>query len=67
MASKRPVIALCLGLLAAVAVMLPFVWVINNRDWGVVLMFIAPVIIYGLIRLARKLSEWAGSSPPPSF
>lgn len=67
MTSKRPAIALCLGLLAAVAVMLPLVWVINTQDWGILLMFVAPVAVYGLIRLGRRLAEWAGAGPPPSF
>ena len=65
MTSRRPAIALCLGLLAAFAVITPLVWVINTQDWGILMMFVAPFAVYGLIRLGRRLAEWAGVGPPP--
>jgi EamA domain-containing membrane protein RarD len=52
--------------LAAVAVMLPLVWLINNRDWGVALMLAVPFVVYGLLRLGRVLEGWARATPPPS-
>ena len=52
--------------LAAVAVVLPLVWLINNRDWGIGLMLLTPFVVYGLMRLGRALEGWArASSPPP--
>jgi EamA domain-containing membrane protein RarD len=56
------VVAWCL---AAVAVMLPLVWLINNRDWGVALMLAVPFVVYGLLRLGRVLEGWAQATPPP--
>ncbi|WP_017431242.1 hypothetical protein [Vreelandella jeotgali] len=56
-------VRLCLALVAwlacAVAIVLPLVWLINNRDWGVALMLIMPVVVYALMRLARRLESWA--------
>ncbi len=65
MANSRPAIALALGLLAAFAVITPLAWVINTQDWGILMMSVAPFAVYGLIRLARRLAEWAGVGPPP--
>ncbi|WP_444678728.1 hypothetical protein [Halomonas sp. E19] len=67
MTSRRPAIALCLGLLAALLVITPLAWVINTQDWGILMMFVAPFAVYGLIRLARRLAEWAGVGPPPTY
>ncbi len=67
MTSRRPAIALCLGLLAALVVITPLAWVINTQDWGILMMFVAPFAVYGLIRLARWLAEWAGVGPPPAY
>ncbi|MDN6297401.1 MAG: hypothetical protein L0J54_05160 [Halomonas sp.] len=46
----------------AVAVMLPLVWLINNRDWGIALMLVMPGVVYGLMRLGRRLQGWARAS-----
>lgn len=67
MTSRRPAIALCLGLVAALLVITPLAWVINTQDWGILMMFVAPFAVYGLIRLARRLAEWAGVGPPPTY
>ncbi|GAB2710810.1 hypothetical protein [Halomonas garicola] len=56
---SRLCLALAGWLACAVAVMLPLVWLINNRDWGIALMLIMPVVVYGLMRLARRLEHWA--------
>ncbi|WP_290649097.1 hypothetical protein [Aquisalimonas sp.] len=34
-------------------------WTINSYNWGVALMLVAPFVVYGLIRLARRLDAWA--------
>jgi len=62
----RLILAVVTWGLAAVAVVLPLVWLINNRDWGIGLMLLTPFVVYGLMRLGRALEGWArASSPPP--
>ncbi len=62
----RFILAVVTWCLAAVAVVLPLVWLINNRDWGIGLMLLTPFVVFGLMRLARALEGWArASSPPP--
>ncbi|SFU52203.1 hypothetical protein [Halomonas korlensis] len=63
---SRLLLAMMAWCLAAVAVMLPLVWLINNRDWGVALMLLVPFVVYGLLRLGRILEGWARATPPPS-
>lgn len=63
---SRLVLAVTAWCLAAVAVVLPLVWLINNRDWGVALMLLVPFVVYGLLRLGRALEGWARATPPPS-
>jgi hypothetical protein len=62
---SRPTIAVIIGLLVALAVVTPLVWLIKNRDWGVALMLLVPFVVYGLIRLGRILADWA--NPPPDL
>ncbi|MBB3230727.1 hypothetical protein [Halomonas stenophila] len=62
---SRLVLAVAAWSLAATAVVLPLVWLINTRDWGVALMLVVPVAVYGLLRLGRALEDWARSRPPP--
>lgn len=52
-------LALVIWFGCAVAVMLPLVWLINNRDWGIALMIVMPGVVYGLMRLGRRLEGWA--------
>jgi len=61
----RPILAITLWCLVAVAVVLPLVWLINNRDWGIGLMLLAPLVVYGLMRLGRALEAWARASSTP--
>ncbi|MBB3184032.1 hypothetical protein FHR95_001592 [Halomonas fontilapidosi] len=62
----RLILAVVTWGLAAMAVVLPLVWLINNRDWGIGLMLLTPFVVYGLMRLGRALEGWArASSPPP--
>ncbi|MCA1770253.1 MAG: hypothetical protein LC652_10035 [Halomonas sp.] len=63
---SRLLVALTAWCLVAVALVLPLVWLINNRDWGVALMLLAPFVVYGLLRLGRALEDWARATPPPS-
>ncbi len=63
---SRLLLAVAAWCLAAVAVVLPLVWLINNRDWGVALMLVVPFVVYGLLRLGRVLEGWARATPPPS-
>ncbi|WP_372612480.1 hypothetical protein [Halomonas sp.] len=62
---SRLLLAVAAWCLAAVAVVLPLVWLINNRDWGVALMLAVPFVVYGLLRLGRVLEGWAQATPPP--
>ncbi|TDB04744.1 hypothetical protein [Halomonas marinisediminis] len=61
----RPILAVAAWCLVAVALVLPLVWLINNRDWGVGLILLAPLLVYGLMRLGRSLESWARASAPP--
>ncbi|QFU00199.1 hypothetical protein FIU83_00905 [Halomonas sp. THAF5a] len=61
----RFVLAVAAWCLAAVAVVLPLAWLINTRDWGIALMLLVPVVVYGLLRLGRVLEGWARAMPPP--
>lgn len=63
---NRLMLAVAAWCLVAVALMLPMVWLINNRDWGVGLMLLAPLVVYGLMRLGRALEGWARASAPPT-
>lgn len=63
---SRLLLAVMVWSLAAVVVVLPLVWLINNRDWGVALMLLVPFVVYGLLRLGRALEGWARATPPPS-
>lgn len=62
---SRLLLAVMVWCLAAVAVVLPLVWLINNRDWGVALMLPVPFVVYGLLRLGRALECWARAATPP--
>ncbi|WP_163557747.1 hypothetical protein [Halomonas sp. NO4] len=66
MSNPRLAIAVVTGLAIGLAVVLPLAWLINNRDWGVGLMLLVPLIVYGLMRLARVLEAWARAKPPSS-
>ncbi|WP_440994982.1 hypothetical protein [Arhodomonas sp. SL1] len=44
---------------AFLAVAAVLAWVIHRHDWGVAAILVAPVIVYGLLRLARRLEAWA--------
>ncbi|TDO15254.1 MULTISPECIES: hypothetical protein [Halomonas] len=61
----RLILAVAAWCLAAVALVLPLVWLINNRDWGVALMLAVPFVVYALMRLGRALESWARASEPP--
>ncbi|MBB3329652.1 hypothetical protein BDK63_000492 [Halomonas campaniensis] len=63
--NRRPAIAVVVGLLVALAVITPLAWLINTRDWGILVMFVVPFAVWGLIWLGRRLAEWAGVGPPP--
>ncbi|WP_253446885.1 hypothetical protein [Halomonas sp. Y3] len=63
--NPRPAIAVVVGLLVALAVITPLAWLINTRDWGILVMFVVPFAVWGLIWLGRHLADWAGVGPPP--
>lgn len=48
MSRLRIILAIGLWSLAALAIVVPLVWLINNRDWGVGLMLLVPFVVYGL-------------------
>jgi hypothetical protein len=55
----RLAIALSLGLVLGSALMIPFVLAINNYDWGVGLMLLAPLLVWVLMRIGKGLEAWA--------
>ncbi|MBS3667854.1 hypothetical protein [Vreelandella boliviensis] len=61
----RLVVAISLWSLVALGIVVPLVWLINNRDWGVALMLLVPFIVYGLMRLGRSLEAWANAAQRP--
>lgn len=65
MTQRRLVLAVVAWFLAALAAVLPLVWLINNRDWGVALMLLVPFVVYGLLRLGRALEGWARATGAP--
>lgn len=66
MNNPRLVIAVVIGLAVGLMVVLPVAWLINNYDWGIGLMLLVPLFIYGLMRLARGLEAWARAPRPAS-
>lgn len=54
----RAVVALLIGGVIFLAVVIPVAWIINTRDWGVAMIFPAPFIVYGLMKVARRLEDW---------
>jgi hypothetical protein len=56
---SRLYLAVAVWLGCTFLIVLPLVWLINSRDWGVALMLIMPLVVYGLMRLARRLERWA--------
>lgn len=55
---RRALVAVLIMVVAVLAVVIPVVWFINNRDWGVLLIMPAPFLVYALIRLAQMLERW---------
>ncbi|WP_416138485.1 hypothetical protein ACM26W_18820 [Halomonas sp. HK25] len=63
--NHRPAIAVAVGLLVALVVITPLAWLLNTRDWGILVMFVVPFAVWGLIWLGRRLADWAEVGPPP--
>ena len=63
--NRRPAIAVAVGLLVALVVISTLAWFINTRDWGILVMFVVPFTVWGMMRLGRRLADWAGVGPPP--
>ncbi|WP_404377685.1 hypothetical protein [Vreelandella aquamarina] len=62
----RRVLAISVWFLVALGVVVPLVWLINNRDWGVMLMLLVPLVVYSLMRLGQLLEGWANKRARPS-
>ena len=62
--NRRPAIAVAVGLLVALVVISTLAWFINTRDWGILVMFVVPFAVWGMMRLGRRLADWAGVGPP---
>lgn len=61
-------LALSLGLVVCAVLVIPFVLAINSYDWGVGLLLVAPVLVWVLMRIGKRLEDWARNStagPPP--
>ena len=63
--NRRPAIAVAVGLLVALVVISTLAWFINTRDWGILVMFVVPFAVWGMMRLGHRLADWAGVGPPP--
>lgn len=59
----RGVIAILIGAVVLLVVVTPVAWIINNKDWGVAMIFPAPFIVYGLMVMVRRLEDWARAVP----
>lgn len=35
--------------------------ILKTQNWGILIMLIAPFVVFGLIRMARALERWARS------
>tara|TARA_R110001592_G_scaffold232050_1_gene489326 strand:+ start:9378 stop:9578 length:201 start_codon:yes stop_codon:yes gene_type:complete len=61
-----------MGLVMCAVLVTPFVLAINSYDWGVGLMLLAPLLVWVLMRMGKKLEDWARnttekSSQDPDF
>lgn len=48
-------LAVSIALAAAFAVFTPLAWLIHNRDWGIALMPLVPLLVWAMMRLWRRL------------
>lgn len=62
MNAQRRTAALTFLAIVFLATVSAVAWTINTYDWGIALMLLVPLLVYGLIRLARRLEEWV--DPP---
>lgn len=72
MSKFRLAFALSLALVLCAVLVIPFVMAINSYDWGVGLMILAPLLVWGLMRMGKWLEDWArntrgGPPPDPDF
>lgn len=59
MKSSREAVALIAGVTLCILTVTPFVLVVNTFDWGVSLMIIAPVFVWLLMWIGKRLERWA--------
>jgi hypothetical protein len=72
MSNSRKAVALLLGVTLCILAVTPFALAINRFDWGVILLLVAPLLVWLLLRAGRALERWARNedhSPPldPDF
>tara|TARA_R110002074_G_scaffold321448_1_gene491886 strand:- start:455 stop:661 length:207 start_codon:yes stop_codon:yes gene_type:complete len=48
-----------LGLVMCAVLVIPFVLAINSYDWGVGLMLLAPLLVWILMWISKRLEDWA--------
>ena len=65
MSLPRTHLALAAAAVVAVLVIGTLAWLINNNDWGIVLIFLAPVAVWVVIRIARALDDWSSRGDSP--
>ncbi len=68
----RPLIAMLTGLTICACLVVPFALAINRFDWGVGLLLVAPLLVWLLMQIGKRLERWAryesDSLPPdPDF
>jgi apolipoprotein N-acyltransferase len=68
MINSRKAIALMASVVLCILAVTPFALAINRFDWGVVLLLVAPLLVWLLLRAGRAMERWARNedrSPPP--
>jgi len=67
MSRSRQAFALAIGTAVCVLSITPFALAINRFDWGVGLLLAAPLLVWLLLRMGRRLESWSRNEPaiPP--
>ena len=59
MSNARPAVALIVGTAICIFAVIPFAWSIKHFEWGVGLLLVAPVFVWVLLRIGRRLERWS--------
>ncbi|MEZ5491000.1 MAG: hypothetical protein R3F50_11875 [Gammaproteobacteria bacterium] len=59
MSKARQSFAIAIGIAICVLTVTPFALAINRFDWGVGLLLVAPLLVWLLLRMGRRLERWS--------